>query len=121
MARRGLWGEVDALLKRGQVPAIVLPKAARIVGGSGRGPGRPRLSERERRPRMATPSGERLRCQLPGCQNRISKAAEAIVCSERCRTELLAYVTLVKAILEGQLSAREYPGYYRSGRRKSRR
>lgn len=114
--RKGIWKDVDELLSQGQVPSIVLPKAARIIGASKRPVGRPR--GKVQRPVMATPAGHRLYCQAPGCTARIRKHAETIVCSERCKNELLTYSSLVVRILTGETSAREYPGYYRSTRRK---
>lgn len=118
MARRkGIWGDIDELLEQGEHPVVAFPKGNKVIVPK-KPRGRPRLYPEGMSPHrtwvMQTSSGRAMRCRNKGCQKFVPKNSLAIVCSGACAEELARYCKSTLDVLEGRVSAKDYPTYYRS-------
>jgi hypothetical protein len=105
-----------------EIEQVILSRAQRVV--MTRLPGRPQhnpLGDRFAGWKMKTASGQPMRCRMAGCQRRLRKNQEAIVCSPACHAELLRYCGELLAILRGDGRAKDLPMYYRPSRNRRKK
>ena len=63
---------------------------------------------------MRTATGRAMRCRNVGCKKEVRRNAATLVCSEACEVELRERCQATLDVLDGKLSAEDYPIYYRT-------
>lgn len=113
---RGLWDQVRDIVKKGGTPSVELPKVCEVVAPKGP-PGRPRVvpdgENQDFMGVMKTPMGWRMRCRAFGCSRKLKLTKAGIVCSDKCKRELLQFCLDTIAVLTEKTPPQEYPARWR--------
>lgn len=121
-AAHRVWEEVAEIVAAGGVPRVNLPPATRIVNPP-RMVGRPRINpegDRFAGWKMRTPAGYPRRCRNFSCGRALRKDQIDLCCSSACRDDLRYFCEAVLAVLDGRMSAADFP-FYRWARSSRRR
>lgn len=122
MSKKTLWDDVKEIVAKGQHPVIELPPGA-LVSDPRKRRGRPAYAAyRGSREHYAltTPGGNRLTCRNIGCKRELRMDTKTITCCQRCENELRERCTILLAILDGKMPAKDLPVRYRTQRHERR-